>query len=173
MQNPYTASAIAFYEDKLADGNHIAVVGGSDSHQGGNPPGVTDAPVGAVATMVYADELSADAISQAIKGQHTYVKPYGNRRPGPRPSMPARPARANAIIGDDLQGQSASFDVTVDTSAASQARPGTYTLNLLKDGAVAQTSGDHGQRHQQDLQCLIDGPLLVRGPAPDRRGRTG
>jgi hypothetical protein len=138
-QNPYTPSAIAFYEDLLAQGFHMSVVGGSDAHKGAVVSSPLDAPVGSVATMVYADELSTSAISEAIKAQHTYVKPYGTD--GPDLDVTAHaPGAPDAIIGDNIKGKSASFEVTVDTSAANVARPGTYTLNLLKNGVVSQSA---------------------------------
>ncbi len=61
--NPFTPDAIAFYESALAAGNHIAAVGSSDDHQGGGATGPTDSPVGSATTMVYASELSEQAIT--------------------------------------------------------------------------------------------------------------
>ncbi|CAN5636782.1 hypothetical protein BH10ACT11_BH10ACT11_13310 [soil metagenome] len=135
-QNPFTVSAIQFYEAQLADGNHMAVVGGSDAHKGSVVSSPLDVAVGGVATEVYANQLSHDAIVSAIKGQHTYVKPYGNSAPD-LDVQAHSPGAPDAIIGDDLSGQSASFDVSVTGATASKtARPGTYSLNLLKDGAA-------------------------------------
>ena len=59
-RNPYTLSAIAFYEQALNLGAKIAAVGASDSHNAGRTAGFLSpqAPVGTPATIVYADELS-------------------------------------------------------------------------------------------------------------------
>lgn len=141
--NPYTADAIAFYETALAAGNHIAAVGSSDDHQGGGATGPTDSPVGSATTMVYASELSEQAITDAIKGDHTYVKLFGNS--GPAISLTASaPGQPDAIIGGTIAGSDASLTATV-SGAAATGRSGSWSLVLLKDGAAAETvpfSGD-------------------------------
>ncbi len=56
-QNPFTKTAIAFYEARLAQGFHIAAVGSSDSHQA-DKTDITTAPIGRATTVVHAAELS-------------------------------------------------------------------------------------------------------------------
>lgn len=137
--NPFTPDAIAFYEDKLAAGNHIAAVGSSDSHQA-DQTDVTTAPIGRASTVVGASELSHDAIVAGIKAAHTYVKLYGNDGPDIRVQAHAAGA-SDATIGDTLKGPSAKLEVGVAGAGPAAARSGNYEVDLLKNGAsVVQAS---------------------------------
>ncbi|MFN8152279.1 MAG: CehA/McbA family metallohydrolase [Solirubrobacterales bacterium] len=141
--NPFTPDAIAYYEHALDSGAHIAAVGSSDDHQGGGATGPTDSPVGSATTMVYAKELSEQAITDAIKGDHTYVKMFGND--GPVISLEADvPGEPTAMIGDSVTGPSVKLTATVSGASAS-GRIGSWSLLLLRDGQAVQTwpfSGD-------------------------------
>jgi hypothetical protein len=142
-QNPFTLTAIAFYERALAAGHHIAAVGSSDSHQA-DQTDVTTAPIGRATTVVHADRLSRRAIVAGIRADHTYVKPYGNDGPDIRVTGTA-PGAADAILGDSLQGPSAAFDVEVLGAGPGATRPGSYELRLLRDGVEVDStpvSGD-------------------------------
>ena len=138
--NPFTVTAIDFYERALGTGNKVAAVGVSDSHNAGrtsNP--VTQAPIGEATTVVRAEELSEPAIECGVEAGHTYVKVTGNDAPDVR--MEARPpgfGGAPAIFGDTVRAASAAFDVRVTGG------PG-RTLQVVKDGQVFRTatvSGD-------------------------------
>jgi hypothetical protein len=138
--NPFTVTAIDFYESALAAGNRVAAVGVSDSHNAGrttNP--VTQAPIGEATTVVRADELSEPGIECGVEAGHTYVKVTGND--GPDVRMEARPPGfrgAPAIFGDTVRAASAAFNVRVTGGAG-------RTLQVVKDGQVRNTvsvSGD-------------------------------
>jgi hypothetical protein len=131
--NPYTPDAIAYYEHALDTGAHIAAVGSSDDHQGGTGSGGTYAPVGRASTMVYATELSRAGIIAGIKGDHTYVKGFGNSSPTIDFTGDIPNRKQPAIIGDVVKGAVAEFKVTI-TGAASTGRAGNWSLVLLKDG---------------------------------------
>ncbi len=143
IQNQFTLSAIAFYEQHLAAGYHLAAVASSDSHQA-NQTDLTTAPIGRGATVVHAATLSRSSIVQGIRDQHTYAKPYGSD--GPDIRVDARsPGAKDVIIGDNIFGPSLELDVEVLNAGPGAARPGTYDVVLLKDGAVAAqktVSGD-------------------------------
>lgn len=135
--NPFTTQAFEFYERMLAAGHRIAAVGVSDDHQGGDGSGNTYSPVGSATTMVYADELSAAGITEAIRDDHTYVKLFGND--GPEISLTAAvPDRPEAIIGDSVRGRSALFTATVGGALAT-GRPGPMSLVVQKDGTTLET----------------------------------
>ena len=135
--NPFTETAIAFYEEALASGAHVAAVGSSDSHQA-DQFSVTSAPIGRASTVVYAEQLSKAAIEQGIRGDHTYVKVYGGD--GPDVRLTARsPGTPAVIIGDSLSGPVAKLKARVFGAGPSAARPGPHELRLLRDGTVAQT----------------------------------
>ena len=77
IPNPFTATAIAFYQRALATGAHIAAVGSSDAHKTNE----SGAVIGQATTVVGATDLSRAAIVQGIRDDHTYVKLYGNDGP--------------------------------------------------------------------------------------------
>ncbi|MEX2195880.1 MAG: CehA/McbA family metallohydrolase [Thermoleophilaceae bacterium] len=103
--NPFTVTALAFYEHALSTGAKIAAVGVSDSHRAGRADDpITQAPLGQATTVVYADELSEDGIQRGVEAGHTYVKLYGND--GPDLRFEARRAGSGgppAIMGDTLR----------------------------------------------------------------------
>jgi len=135
--NPFTADAIAYYEHALDSGAHIAAVGSSDDHQGGADTGLTASPVGNATTVVYANELSEQGITDGVKGDHTYVRVFGNS--GPAISLAADvPGLPTAIIGDTISGPSLDLTATV-SGAAATGRSGEWSLVLLRNGQPVQT----------------------------------
>jgi hypothetical protein len=136
--NPFTVTAVEFYESALASGARIAAVGVSDSHRAGSTGSgptdpVTQAPIGQATTVIYAPELSESGIAHGISARHTYVKVFGNDAPDLRLDARAPDGRV-AIIGDLLRSSSAEFTARV-IGAASAPRTGPYVLEVLKDGA--------------------------------------
>ena len=151
--NPYLASAIAYYEHALSTGAHIAAVASSDDHQGGDrdqPANATDSQVGRGATAVYATELSQAGVTAAVKADHTYAKPFGADAPDVNMTASA-PGKADAIPGDSITAPSATISVNVKNGAAAAARPGSYLLEILKDGiavdSIAITSDDFNHQY--------------------------
>jgi hypothetical protein len=70
-------SAIEFWDALSARGRHLAALGGSDDHKGGEGTGVTDSPIGNPTTLVFASELSVQAILAGIRAGRTVVKLEG------------------------------------------------------------------------------------------------
>ena len=170
-QNPFTPTAIAFYEQRLAAGDHIAAVGSSDSHQA-DQADLTTAPIGRGSTVVYATELSKPAIVQGIRDDHTYVKPYGND--GPDIRVTARsPGAADAIIGDTIRGPNrCELDVQVLRAGPGATRPGDYLALLLRDGAVADqvqvTSDDFTTNFESARAGRYSIEVIREDPAANR-----
>ena len=135
--NPFTPAAIAFWEDALAAGHHIAAVGVSDSHDAGQPNSATESPIGQATTVVFARELSERGIRQAVRDGHTYVKIFGNAGPDLRLEGNA-PGRGNqgAIMGDRMTGGAADFTASV-LNVPAGGDP--FTLHLVRN-AVAVAS---------------------------------
>ena len=139
--NPFTPLAIQFWESAIDDGglnrNRIAAVGSSDSHNAGRTPDpVTQSPIGQATTVVYADELSEPGIQRGVQARHTYVKPFGNDGPDLRfeadvPGL-GRAARDHGRRRDAAPG--VDFTARVMGAGPGAARPGAYTLFVLKDG---------------------------------------
>jgi hypothetical protein len=132
--NPFTKTAIAFYEARLAAGDHVAAVGSSDSHQA-DQSSVTSAPIGRATTVVRADELSKPAIVEGIRDGRTYVKLYGNDGPDIRVAAHA-PGAPDGMLGDTVSGPELGLEVQVLRAGPGAVRPGSYRLELLRDGAV-------------------------------------
>ncbi len=103
--NPFTATAIDFWEDKLAQGFRIAALAVSDSHEAGKTTGPTSAPIGEGTTVVRAEELSEAGVECGVEAGHTYAKVSGSGGPDMRfearpPGFSGRPA----IMGDTVRG---------------------------------------------------------------------
>ena len=132
--NPFTPTAIAFWERALDMGHQIAAVGSSDSHNAGRTNSSTQSPIGRATTVVYASHLSEQGIRDGVRAGHTYVKLLGND--GPDLRFEARGAGGRrAIMGDTLYGSSAELTARV-FNLADGAPP--HTLQLLRDGEVVQ-----------------------------------
>jgi hypothetical protein len=141
--NPFTVTALRFWEEALDDGHKIAAVASSDSHNAGRAAPVTQAPIGTATTVVRADELSEDGIQKGVEAGHTYVKVYGGDGPDLRfEAVPdaegARAAQAAdpAIMGDTVAADGARFTARVLGGAPGSiaARPDPLTLLVLRDG---------------------------------------
>jgi hypothetical protein len=169
-QNPFTKTAIAFYEARLAAGDHVAAVGSSDSHQA-DQASVTSAPIGRATTVVRASELSRPAIAQGIRDGRTYVKLYGNDGPDIR-VIAHTPGAPDATLGDTIAGPGLGLEVQVLTAGAGAARPGTYRLELLRDGAVADGVAIAGDDFTHTFAAADPGRYAVQvmrqAPATDR-----
>ena len=72
---------VSFWEDLVAQGSHAAALGGSDDHRAGRDLGGLDSPIGTPTTMVYARELSVEAILQGVRDGRTVVKIDGPQGP--------------------------------------------------------------------------------------------
>ena len=144
--NPFTPSALAFYERALDQaGRTIAAVGGSDSHAGGDAgiEKVAASPIGTPSTMVYANDLSERSIAGAIAAGHTYVKAFGAKSPDLRFEARAAGTRGpSAIMGDTVRGKSATFTARVIGPGAG---PEPLELLVIRNGQLhgaVPVSGD-------------------------------
>jgi hypothetical protein len=134
LVNPFTATAIAFYEAALAAGHHVAAVGVSDSHKAGRADDAFETPVGQATTVVFARELSERGIRNAVRAGHTYVKLLGNQ--GPDLRLEARRKGRPAIMGDTVRGAAAAL-----TAAVMNVPPADvgFTLHVVKDGTSIES----------------------------------
>lgn len=69
--------AITFWDRLVARGARAAAIGGSDDHTAGVADGAFQSPIGSPTTMVYARELSVDAILAGVRAMRTVVKLEG------------------------------------------------------------------------------------------------
>ncbi|MFN8491349.1 MAG: CehA/McbA family metallohydrolase [Caldilineaceae bacterium] len=124
--------SLALWENLLAQGRRLPVVGGSDYHC---PSGAeTDMlRVGQPTTWVKVTERSAAAILQAIQVGHASISA---RPTGPRLDLWATAGGVTAQMGDVLKapvGEPVNVTVEVTNGAG-------YTLRVLADGEVVQES---------------------------------
>jgi hypothetical protein len=168
--NPFTNTAIAFYEARLAAGDHIAAVGSSDSHQA-DQSSVTSAPIGRATTVVRASELSRPAIVQGIREGRTYVKLYGNDGPDIRVAAHA-PGAPDGTLGDTVSGPELGLEVQVLRAGPGATRPGNYRLELLRDGAVVDAVAINGDDFTHTFGATEPGrygfQVVREAPAADR-----
>lgn len=142
--NPFTDTAIGFYEDALATGSHIAAVGSTDAHDASETSN-TQAAVGQVVTAVYAPSLSQGAITRAVKADRTYVKVFGADGPDLRVTGTC-PGGASVILGGTVKGPRAKLRMRVFGAGPGATRPGTYEVRILRNGseevAAAEVTSD-------------------------------
>lgn len=100
----FTPSALKLWESLLAQGHHVAALGGSDDHQGGKGTGRRDSPLGDPTTLVFAEELSVTAILDGIQRGRTVVKLQGPGDPmAELSSTTTSPTSEGALPGDTLR----------------------------------------------------------------------
>jgi hypothetical protein len=150
--NPFTSTAIDFYEAALAGGARAAAVAASDSHNAGRTTSPSQSPVGTGATVVYAKHLSEKGIRCAVKAGHTYAKVGGSAGPELRFTGRVPGVRKRAIFGDSARGRSLKLTATAT---------GDGTLQLLRNGAVIATGSRSLRRTVTETGRY--GVRLVRG----------
>ncbi len=73
----FTESAIAWWDWLLSQGYHVAALGGSDDHRAGVELNDTQSPISEPTTLVYARELSVEALLEGVRAGRTVVKLQG------------------------------------------------------------------------------------------------
>jgi hypothetical protein len=71
------APAIQLWSKLVQGGHHVVALGGSDDHSGGTKNGGLSSPIGDPTTLVFADELSTEALVKGIRAGRTVVKLQG------------------------------------------------------------------------------------------------
>ena len=118
-------SGVAFWEDLLERGSHATAIGGSDDHRGGEGEGVLYSPLGAPATMVWADELSIGGILRGLREGRTVVRIEGSE--GPMIEMDLEGER----IGDTVMAERSVLRARVTGGVGSM-------LHFIRNGLVVE-----------------------------------
>ena len=153
--NPFTVTAIGFYEEALATGARIAAVGVSDSHNAGRTPNpVTQAPIGEATTMVRAAELSEEGLGCAIEAGHTYVKVIGPG--GPDLRLLGRPLSGDgggrrAIFGDVIRSDAGARLTAVVVGGAGS------VLVATRNGRPIEAAPVGSDRFKQTIEVTSPG----------------
>lgn len=116
--------AIAYWETELLEkGSHATAIAGSDDHGAGQDlrPGAT--PIGTPTTLVYASELSVDAIMEGVRSGRTVVKIVGPDGP---------------MIETSMTGERVGNTVFADTATLTAVVTGAegMTLLVIKNGST-------------------------------------
>jgi uncharacterized protein (TIGR03382 family) len=69
--------AIQLWNKLVQAGHHVVPVGGSDDHSGGTKNGGLSSPIGDPTTLIFADELSVEALVKGIRAGRTVIKLQG------------------------------------------------------------------------------------------------
>jgi hypothetical protein len=100
----FADAAIAFWEELLDEGHHVAALGGSDDHQAGSGNG---SPIGDPTTLIFAANLSVASLRTGIINSRTVVKLQGPE--DPMIVLDTIPARA----GDTAVGRQVLVKATI------------------------------------------------------------
>jgi hypothetical protein len=145
--------ALRFWEQRLAAGHRIAVVGVSDSHRAGrtgNDP--LASPIGEAATVVYAEELSEAAILAGIRAGHTYAKMKASG-PDLRFSVTGDQG-GSGIMGDAIPDLAGTLHAEV-LPLPEEATP--QVLRLYRNGELAEESAVPAEGLAQDWRAETPG----------------
>lgn len=135
-----------FWEDLVEAGSKATAVGGSDDHRAGKDLGPVDRPIGTPTTMVYAEELSVDAIFEGVRNGRTAVKLLGPDGP-----------MVDTTLSGDRQGNTVFADVA--TLRAVVAGGDGLTLQIIKNGEVIQRVPVEGEpfTHEREVTAPEEG----------------
>ncbi|MBT8463679.1 MAG: CehA/McbA family metallohydrolase [Deltaproteobacteria bacterium] len=135
--------AIAYWEQMCVEGSHATAVGGSDDHQAGDGSGVLYSPIGMPTTMVFAENLSVDAILEGVRAGRTVIKVKSIDDP---------------MLETELSGERVGNTVFADTATLSvRVTGGTgNTLQVIKNGVVLETESIDTDPFTHEL--IVDAP---------------
>lgn len=118
--------AIDFWEQLVAEGARAPAIGGSDDHRGGLGTGPLDSPIGSPTTMVYAEDLSVDAILEGIREGRTVIRVNGAVDPMLETEL------SGERMGDTVLADTSTLSVTVTGAVEGQ------TLRVIKNREVIE-----------------------------------
>ncbi len=116
---------VDFWEELIENGSHATAVAGSDDHRAGIDEGSLRTPTGTPTTLVYARELSVNAILEGVLGGRTVVKVVGPDGPMIESSM------TGARVGNTVFADTAALGAVVTGGEG-------LTLRVIKNGSILQ-----------------------------------
>jgi hypothetical protein len=156
--NPFTPPALDYWEHALGLGDHVAALGGSDTHDAGRLNGSLSSPLGRPATVVHARDLSARSIARGVLADHTYVKAFGAGGPDLRlAAWPQGHRRQAGIMGDTVRAGRVRIAATVLRARGGLDR----TLELHSLGRVAAAKTFSGRRAALAFTARRRGPYFL------------
>ncbi len=112
----FSESAIAYWDFLLSQGHHVAALGGSDDHRAGVDLNDTQSPISEPTTLVYARELSVEALLEGVRAGRTVVKLQGLEDPMVELSSDVAPT------GDTVLGPGTRLSARVTGAVGHQVR---------------------------------------------------
>ena len=138
--------AVGYWEQLIVDGSRAAAIGGSDDHRGGEGSGPLYTRLGVPTTMVFAENLSVQAILEGIRAGRTVVKVDGVDGP---------------MLETELTGERLGDTVFADRSTLSAVVTGAEgrTLLVIKNGSVTDRVPIDADpfMHQQEVVAPAEG----------------
>jgi predicted metal-dependent phosphoesterase TrpH len=144
-------SGIPFWQRQLQEGHRLTAIGGSDTHdvtsKAAPPPGAIGVPT----TVVYASELSIDAIMAGIRAGNVFVDTAGSR--DRKLELSATYEQATVTMGGQLSvpaKQSVTFTARIE-----QMNGG--IVEIIRDGKVTRRTGIPAAKHTWSFEEGSDG----------------
>ncbi len=118
--------SVEFWEQACSDGSHAVAIGGSDDHRAGRDVTPVSRPMGSPRTLVFAENLSVDAIMDGVRAGRTVVKINGADDPMLQTEL------SGDRVGDTVFANRAVLSAVV-TGGVGQ------TLRVIENGTVLES----------------------------------
>jgi len=155
--------SVKYWEDLCSEGSHAVAIGGSDDHHAGEPGPPNTRPIGTPTTMVFAENLSVEAVLDGVKAGRTVVKVNGIDGP---------------MLETELTGERVGDTVFADASTLSAVVTGGegFSLLVFKNGEETSRIAIDSDpfTHQQEVTAPEEGEDRYRhqvsGTTPQTNG---
>ncbi|WP_116807270.1 CehA/McbA family metallohydrolase [Steroidobacter cummioxidans] len=150
VESPITG--IPFWHEQLQKGHRLTAIGGSDTHDVTSknvspPPG----HIGVPTTVVYAKELSIDAIMDGIRAGNVFVDTAGSRD---------RKLELSATYGESIVTMGGQLSVPAKQSVTFTARVERMTggtVEIIRDGKTTRRTAIPTAKHSWSFEETSDG----------------
>ena len=175
----FSEDTLAFWDELSQRGAHASAIGGSDDHRAGRDTGPLASRIGSPTTMVFAEELSAQAIIEGVRLGRTVVKLRGPDDPmielsvgGALPSgvtvteATTLEARVTGAIGGSLRW--------LDDGREAGATAITSDPFVASMPVRAPAHGEDRWRAEVSIDgtlCTVTSNIFIRAPEPVAAGR--
>lgn len=164
VESPVTG--IPFWQEQLLKGHRLTAIGGSDTHDVTSknipPPG----RIGVPTTVVYAKELSIDAIMDGIRSGNVFVDTAGSR--DRKLELSATHKESTVTMGGRLSvpaKQSVTFTARIEQMTGG-------TVEIIRDGKTTRRTGIPAAKHSWSFDETSDGkPHWIRIDVRDADGK--
>jgi hypothetical protein len=150
VESPVTG--IPFWQQQLQNGHRLTAIGGSDTHDvtsknGSPPPG----RIGVPTTVVYAKELSIEAIMEGIRSGNVFVDAAGSR--DRKLELSASYQQSIVAMGGRLAvpaRESVTFTARIEQMTGG-------TVEVIRDGKATRRTGIPAATHSWSFEETSDG----------------